>query len=69
MKSFYRTNDIKLIIVAVDIQDQEVVRTLKELVSEPKFFIDASSDPQAIKLALQRGFKLVTSGNVNMEAL
>ena len=69
VKDFYLKHDIKLVIVTVDIQDATVIRTLRDLASEEKFFIDASSDPIAIKLALQRGFKMVTSGNLNMEAL
>ena len=69
VKDFYVKYDIKLVIVTVDIKDPVVIRTLRELATEEKFFIDASSDPIAIKLALQRGFKMVTSGNLTMEAL
>ena len=63
VKRLYISHHIKLIIVAVDVDNA----TLKSLVSQPEY--TARDNPNQIHAALSKGFSLANSGTVVMEQL
>jgi len=69
-KGFYVDHNIKLVIVSVGVEEEDVVASLRYLATSPEFYVKAKADPQSIANALMTGFELATSsGNVVMEAL
>ena len=62
--------NIKIILISVGLEDDRVLKILKFLASEEKYFIKATDDPAAITDALGKGFEMAaSSGNVMMESL
>jgi Mg-chelatase subunit ChlD len=61
--------NIKIILISVGLETPHVLKILKYLASEEKYFIKSTDDPDAITDALGKGFEMAASGNVMMESL
>lgn len=66
---FCQANKVKMIIISVGVSDTNVLRVLRSLASEEKYFIKSSDSPENITDALMTGFTMAASGNVMMESL
>jgi Mg-chelatase subunit ChlD len=61
--------NVKVILISVGLESPSVLKVLKYLASEEKYFIKSTDDPAAITDALGKGFEMAASGNVMMESL
>ena len=65
VKSFYESHGIKLIIVAVDVDNNQ----LESLASEPKYYITTGDDRDEIRKSLLSAFALARAGDIRMEEM